>query len=83
MPVCVAHLDVVGEASSDPQASSPAFRQLAIHSSVQMRSEPIQDHNQLPLFRRQACRRSGSRPSLCTVCIVARALARACGRTTW
>ena len=77
MPMGVAHLDVGGEAASDPQASSPAFRQLAVHSRVQMGSEPVQDHNQLPLFRRQAFRRPGSRPSLCSLCIAARALARA------
>ena len=64
MSVSVADLDVARQPTSDAQAGGAPFLKLLIHAIVEMRREPVQHHDQLPHFCREACCSSSSRPSL-------------------
>ena len=64
MSVSVAHLDVAREPSADAKAGGTALLKLLIDAIVEMRREPIKDHDQLSRFRWEASCSSGSRPSL-------------------
>ena len=64
MPVSVADLDVARQPAADAEAGRAALLKLLIDAIVEMRREPIQDHDQLSRFRWEASCSSGSRPSL-------------------
>ena len=64
MSVSVADLDVAREPAADAQASDSNLLELLIHPIVQVRCEPVQHHDQLPHFCRQACCSSSSRSGL-------------------
>ena len=64
MSVSVADLDVARQPAADVKAGGAALLKLLIDAIVEMRREPIQDHDQLSRFRWEASCSSGPRPSL-------------------